>query len=171
VKEDVAKKLPYEPGFLRTTDRTWNDDKPFPSPARIPHLEPTKPEDPQYNSPDRKRLGPFDIGVAFDAPIDKLSKDDSRADQTVRVAAIGQGHWFAGPPKDINAAKQRVLLDTVNWLLGRDDELLHAGTEWDYPRVQLGAVDQQLWRWGTQLGLPMIFAYLGFVVWMVRKLR
>jgi hypothetical protein len=167
---EKAKGLDYEPDFMRTTERSWNDDNPFPARGHTPHPEPTKPGDPLYGTPDEKRLGPFTIGVAVEVPIpDSSVTDSSDKPKTVRVAAMGQGHWFVGP--ELSSAKQRVLLDTCNWLLGRDDELLHEGSEWQYPRVQLSARDQDFWRWGTQLGLPGIFAYLGFVVWMVRRLR
>jgi hypothetical protein len=167
---DKVKALPYEPDFLRTTDRSWNDENPFPSRDHTPHAEPTKPGDPLHGMPDEKRLGPFTIGMAAELPVPATwYSAGAAAPKTVRVAAIGQGHWFVG--LDLSPAKQRVLLDTCNWLLGRNDELLGQGTEWQYPRVQLSAVDLQLWRWGTQLGLPMIFAYLGLVVWMVRRLR
>jgi hypothetical protein len=34
-----------------------------------------------------------------------------------------------------------------------------------------GSREEQLWLWGTRLGLPVLFAYLGLVVLLVRRLR
>ena len=43
---------------------------------------------------------------------------------------------------------------------------------WKYPRLTaIADRDLQLWHWGTQLGIPALFAYLGVVVLMVRRLR
>jgi hypothetical protein len=85
------------------------------------------------------------------------------------VVAIGHGHLFCG--KDLSPAKEQMLLNTCNWLLGRNDRLPSTGERWSYPRVQLDPLQRELWHWGTQLGLPLLFAYLGVVVVMVRRLR
>jgi hypothetical protein len=37
--------------------------------------------------------------------------------------------------------------------------------------VALAERDRELWHWGTQLGLPLLFAYFGVVVLLVRRLR
>jgi hypothetical protein len=73
----------------------------------------------------------------------------------------------------LTPVKERLFLQTANWLLGRDDYLPRADHPWSYPRVDLapGSRDEQLWLWGTRLGLPVLFAYLGLVVLLVRRLR
>ncbi|MFL5243111.1 MAG: hypothetical protein ACJ8FY_13465 [Gemmataceae bacterium] len=167
---DRARLLPFDPDFMRTSERSWNDDNPFPSRERTPHAEPTKPGDPLFGTPDAKRYGPFTVGAAVKVPVPATWYSETPVSaKDVRVAVIGQGHWFVG--NDLPPAKQRLLLDTTNWLLGRDDELLHEGTQWSYPRVVLSDHDANLWHWGTQIGLPALFAYLGVVVLMVRRLR
>src|SRR5262249_34442328 len=88
---------------------------------------------------------------------------------TVRVAALGHGGLFTGP--EISPARERLLLDTCNWLLGRDDRVPRDDGPWAYPRVQLDARQQELWHWGTQVGLPALFLYLGLVVLLVRRMR
>ena len=87
----------------------------------------------------------------------------------VRVAAIGHGGVFMGTA--LAPAKEKLLLDVCNWLLGRDDLLTRSDQTWQYPRVDLSPTDNSLWQWGTRLGLPMLFVYLGLVVMMVRRLR
>jgi len=87
----------------------------------------------------------------------------------VRVAVIGHGGVFIG--NTLPAVKEKLLLDVCNWLLGRDDLLAKAEHRWQYPRVTLADSQQALWQWGTRLGLPLLFAYLGLVVLMVRRLR
>ena len=160
----------FDPDFMRTSERSWNDDNPYPSRERTPHPELTKPGEPLFGTPDAKRYGPFTVGAAVEVPVPATwYTEPTFKPRTVRVAVVGQGHWFVG--NDLSPAKQRLLLDTSNWLLGRDDELLHEGTQWSYPRVALSEHDAKLWHWGTQIGLPALFAYLGVVVLMVRRLR
>jgi len=91
------------------------------------------------------------------------------APKKVRLAVVGHGGWFAGaklPPAD-----ETLLLNTTNWLLDRDDRLPRAEPEWRFPRVDLSSSEQLLWRWGTFLCLPGLFAYLGLVVLLVRRMR
>ena len=83
---------------------------------------------------------------------------------------------FAG--NDVAPAKEKLLLDSCNWLLGRDDLLARENSQgpdkgiWKYPRLTaISDRDLELWHWGTQLGIPALFAYLGVVVLMVRRLR
>ena len=87
----------------------------------------------------------------------------------VRVVAIGHGHLFCG--KDLSPAKEQMLLNTCNWLLGRNDRLPSTGERWSYPRVQLDPLQSAIWHWGVPIGLPVLFIYLGLVVVMVRYLR
>jgi hypothetical protein len=87
----------------------------------------------------------------------------------VRVAVIGHGGVFTGG--ELSPAKEMLLLDTCNWLLGRDQELALKETEWKYPRVELSERQHAMWQWGAWLGLPALFAYLGLVVVLVRRLR
>ena len=89
----------------------------------------------------------------------------------LRVAAVGESWFLVGP--ELSPAKERLVLDTCNWLLGRDDALPRDDHPWSYPRSNLtpGSEAQQLWLWGTRLGLPVLFAWLGLVVLLVRRLR
>lgn len=156
--------------FMTTSSASWNDDQPFPTRERTPRFEPPKPDDPMKGTRDEKRRGPFPIGVAFETTLPAgwyESKDDKPA--TVRVAAIGHGGLFSGT--ELSPAKERLFLNTCNWLLGRDDLLPRADRPWQYPRVQMSPYEQSLWHWGAWLGLPALFAYLGLVVLMVRRMR
>ncbi len=163
-------KLEFEPEFMMTTSACWNDDNPFPSRERTPRYEPPKPDDPSRGTLDEKRLGPFPIGVAIQThvPADWYSETGSEP-KTVRVAAIGSGTLFVGP--ELSPAKEELLLNTCNWLLGREDLLPKSDRVWEYPRVALNAREHTLWNWGAWLGLPGLFAYFGLVVLMVRSLR
>jgi hypothetical protein len=92
----------------------------------------------------------------------------------VRVAAIGHGGVFvsadASQP-ELPAAKEQLLLQTVNWLLGRDDRLPRSDRVWQFPRVEMSSEERIWWRGGAVLGIPMLFAYLGCLVVMVRRMR
>ncbi len=116
------------------------------------------------------RRGPFPVGVAVETTLPAAWYGDRGAKPaTARVAVIGHGGLFIG--QSLPPVKEKLLLDTCNWLLGRDDLLTQAGNEWQYPRVALAENEAALWQWGTRLGLPVLFAYLGMVVLLVRRLR
>jgi hypothetical protein len=148
-----------EPEFMLTSAQSWREEQPFPGRDRM--LWPT---------PDKR--GPFPIGVAVEAPLPAEWYAEGEAPPaagTVRVAVIGNGDWLVG--NTLSAAKEKVLLDTCNWLLRRDDRFTRADRPWTYPRVGLDERSRKLWRWGTQVGLPGLFVYLGLTVLMVRRLR
>lgn len=165
-----GEKLDYQPDFLVTSAASWNEEQPFPTRERAPRFEPPKPDDPDQATLDVKRRGPFPIGVAVETrvPADWYSGTNAKA-ATVRVAAVGSGGIFVGG--ELSPAKEELLVNTCNWLLGRQELLPHADEPWSYPRVAMDAREQNLWRWGAWVGLPGIFAYLGLVVFMVRRLR
>jgi ribosomal protein L17 len=89
---------------------------------------------------------------------------------TVRIVALGHGGLFVG--NRLEPAREKLLLHTLNWQLRRDDRLPTATqATWQYPRVELTPQQHTLWRWGTFLGLPLLCAYFGLIVLMVRKVR
>ncbi len=157
-----------EPVFLVTAEG-WNEDRPYPVRDHKPHYEPPKKEDPANGTPEEKRRGEFPVGVAVEAPLPPSWSTGTAG--TVRIAVIGQGDVFVG--EDLSPAKERLFLQVANWLLGRGDYLPTADHPWKYPRVEMapGSREEQLWLWGTRLGLPVLFAYLGLVVLLVRRLR
>lgn len=167
----------FDPDFLLTSAKSWNEDQPFPTADRVPQYERPKQRDDEKPRPESadpletRRRGPFAVGVAIETP---LPKDwGISPPPVVRVAAIGQGGFFTG--KELAPAQETLMVDTVNWLLGRDDYLPREGQAWSYPRVPLDeenhARERMLWLWGARLGLPALFAYLGLVVLLVRRLR
>jgi hypothetical protein len=158
----------FEPTFLVTAPG-WTDDRPYPVRGHKPHYEPTAPDDPTAGTFDQKRRGKFPVGIVVETPLPSAWTSYPRKD--ARVAVIGQGDVFVG--SELPPAKEQLLLQTTNWLLTRDDALPRADHPWSYPRVSLtpGSRDEQLWQWGTRLGLPVLFAYLGLVVLLVRRLR
>jgi hypothetical protein len=160
----------YQPVFMMTSPASWNENEPFPSRERTPRYEPPKPDDPGKGTLDEKRRGPFPIGVSVETtvPAAWYAEKDAKA-ATVRVAAIGHGGLFIG--NTLQPVKEKLLLDVCNWLLGRDDLLTKSEHQWQYPRASLTNTQQALWQWGTRLGLPVAFAYVGVVVLMVRRLR
>ena len=91
-------------------------------------------------------------------------------DPVVRDVVIGHGGWFVG--NDLSPAKEQLLLNTCNWLLGRDDRLTtEKGPLWKYPRATMSPRVQFLWLSGACIGLPLLFLYLGLMVLLVRRLR
>jgi len=160
----------FNPEFMLTDPASWNEDQPFPTRERTPRFEPSKPDDPARGTLEEKRRGPFPIGVAVETTLPAgWYPDKSSKPATVRVAAIGNGSVFTG--SELSPAKEELVLDTCNWLLGRDDLLPKAEHVWAYPRVSLNAREHTLWHWGAWLGLPALFAYFGLVVLLIRRLR
>jgi hypothetical protein len=163
-----GRKQSFEPTFL-LSPTGWNEEQPFATAERRPRYTPPSPTDPNNGTIDARRRGQFPIAVAVEVPLPEDWGKDAKG-KTVRVAAIGQGEAFVGPLKP---AQERLLLQTVNWLLGRDDYLPRADHTWSYPRLALVPDDAEhkLWLWGARLGLPVLFAYLGCVVLLFRRLR
>jgi hypothetical protein len=146
----------------------WNDSEPYPVPGgRRPRYEPPKPDDPAKGTPEEKRRGAFPIGVAVEVPVPADWAPDSP--KLVRVAVIGQGDVFTGP--ELSPAQERLLLQTTNWLLHRDELLPTAEHQWRYPRVELTEPARSLWLWGCRGGMPLACAFLGFVVLLARRVR
>jgi hypothetical protein len=161
----------YDATFLLTSPASWNDDQPFPTTKRTPHYERPKPNDPDNGTVDMKRRGPFPIGVAVEVtlPADWYASDNAAPTSKVRIAAIGQGHFFVGT--ELSPAKEKLVVDVCNWLLGRDDQLPQEKRAWSFPRAHLTERDRFLWQWCIPLALPVTFIYLGFVVFLVRRVR
>ncbi|HEV3116578.1 MAG TPA: hypothetical protein VGY58_05970, partial [Gemmataceae bacterium] len=162
--------LESEPEFMTTSAASWNEPDPFPRGERTPRFEPPKVDDPNKGTLDERRRGPFSIGVAVETPVPRAWYDDAKATPAVvRIAAIGSGGIFTGA--DLSPAREELLLNTCNWLLGRDDRLPGQGRRWIYPRVLLGEKEHAVWHWGTWIALPAIFGILGLIVVMWRQLR
>jgi hypothetical protein len=165
-----GKRPATDPVFMMTSPEAWNEKQPFPTRERTPRFEPPKLDDPDQGTVNQERRGQFPIGVAVetDVPTSWFEGKDAKP-VTVRVAAIGHGGVFMGT--SLTPVKEKLLLDVSNWLLGRDDLLARDNETWEFPRVTLGESENALWQWGTRLGLPLLFVYLGFVVLMVRRMR
>jgi hypothetical protein len=160
----------WDPTILMTSAESWNEDNPFPNEETgdVPTFKGSGPDDPHRGTLDVRRRGPFPVGVALETapPAEWYAPAEARP-EAVRVAVIGQGSFVIAP--DLDPARERLMLDTCNWLLGRDDALPVAGPAWSFPRVAVA--DQELWLWAMRLGLPVLFAFLGTVVLLVRRLR
>jgi hypothetical protein len=145
----------------------WNDSNPFPERGRRPRYEPPKPDDPANGTLEEKRRGAFPIGVAVETtlPSDWTGGVPTKA----RVAVIGQGDVFTG--NELSPPREQLALQTLNWLLGRDEYLPRAEHPWSYPRIALTKTEQALWWWGGCVGLPVAFFYLGVVVLLARRVR
>lgn len=158
------------PVFLVTREESWNEENPFIIENKAPSFSPSKDDDPRKGSLDEVRRGPFPIGVAVETPIPASWYDkDKTKPKTARIAVIGSGGAFIGP--DLSPLKGKMLLDVVNWLIGRDDLLAREAEMWQYPRVEMSTTEYILWQWGAGLALPLAFVYLGTIVWMVRRMR
>ena len=138
--------MPRFQGF-HLSAASWNDDNPFPSRERTPRYEQAK-DDPNKGTVDEKRRGPFPIGIAvetttpaawYEASPDASAPGGHEKPTSIRIAAIGHGGVFVG--NELSPAKETLLLNTCNWLLGRDDRLPRAEPVWQYPRVALSVVD------------------------------
>src|SRR5439155_22915854 len=130
--------LPYDPIFMMTDAASWNDPQPFPTENHTPHYEPPSKSNLLTGDLDQMRRGPFPIGLALETTVPKdwyTGKHPQPA--KARVAAIGHGGVFIG--STLSPAKEKLLLDVCNWLLGRDDLLTKGGDEnrWQYPRLIL----------------------------------
>ncbi len=157
--------------IMLSSEESWNDDQPFPTEKRIPQYERPKPDDPNKGTVQERRRGPFPIGVAVEATVPASWYEGTPPETLpkVRVAVIGHGGVFMG--ENLKPLNEKLFLDTANWLMGRDDLLARENQTWSYPRVEISDAENVLWQWGTRLGLPLLFVYLGLVMWLVRQMR
>jgi hypothetical protein len=157
--------------FMMTGPEAWNENQPFPTREHIPRFQPPKAGDPEKGTIREERRGQFPIAVAVETRLPASWYDGKEVNPaTVRLAVIGQGEVFSGTT--LSPAKEKLLLDVSNWLLGRDDLLAREDAEpWRFPRVALTDAEDGLWQWGTRLGMPLFFVYLGLMVLMVRHMR
>jgi hypothetical protein len=157
--------------LMMTSPEAWNENQPFPTREHIPRFQQTKPGDSDKGTIREERRGQFPIAVAVETRLPASWYEGKEVNAaTVRLAVIGQGEVFSGTT--LNPAKEKLLLDVSNWLLGRDDLLAREDAEpWHYPRVTLTDAENGLWQWGTRLGMPLFFVYLGLMVFMVRRMR
>ncbi len=61
--------------------------------------------------------------------------DKSGGTHKTRLAVVGNGNVFVG--QNLAPIKEKLLLDTCNWLLGRPDLLAKDNQIWEYPRVSM----------------------------------
>lgn len=150
---------------------SWNEEQPLPQGNRIPKFKRPKADDPNIGTLKERRRGPFPVAVALETkpPAAWYANPACVEPPTLRVAVIGHGGAFIGAT--LTPGQEKLLLDTCNWLLGREDLLARDEQAWQYPRVQLAASESALWTWGARLGLPLIFAYFGMVMLLVRRMR
>jgi hypothetical protein len=165
--EPNGSKQTTDPYFLMTSAASWNDEQPFPTRERVPHYERGKNES-DKGTLDEVRRGPFPIGAAAETTLPASWYDGKGTPATVRVAAIGQGGFFTGTK--VEPAQETLIVDTITWLLHRDDSLPTDEHKWSYPRVELSEQDKVMWILGTA-ALPALFAYIGLIVWLVRRVR
>jgi len=168
--------------------------------AYVPRFQAASRTDPKKGTHDEERRGPFPIGVAVELPppaewsdesvtgfkalagmlgpydgvlaaalTAKSAQIPSTERKPSRLVVIGHGGVFTG--KELSPATENLLLNTTNWLLAREERLPHETPPWSYPRVQLDEQQKSLWHWGALLGLPVLFAYVGLVVLMLRRVR
>ncbi|MBI3409912.1 MAG: hypothetical protein HY040_16355 [Planctomycetes bacterium] len=167
-----TRKIDESSVFLVSSSDSWNEDQPFPTEKRVPRFERPKADDPDKGTLKEKRRGPFPIGIAIETtvPSSWFDAEKSSAPPKVRLAVIGNGGVFMG--ETLTPMQEKLLLDVSNWLVGRDDLLAHEDPRpWKFPRVELSERQAALWTWGMWLGLPLVFLYLGMMVWLVRGVR
>lgn len=152
-----------------TNEDSWNEEQPFITKKGVPRFEPAKEDDPKKFTLEEERRGPFPIAVAVERSVPSTWYEDGKTPPKARIAVIGHGGIFTG--QTLSPIKEKLLLDVVNWLVGRDDLLARERQPWRYPRVHLEAWQMNLWQWGTRLGLPLLFVYLGAMMWLVRRMR
>jgi hypothetical protein len=164
-------KLATDPVFMVTDRASWNESQPYPTAKRVPRYEPPGEKDPDKGTERERQRGPLPVGVAAEVRLRRdWYPDPAKANPpTVRVAVIGHGAVFSG--ETLSPAREQLFLDVSNWLLGRDELLARESQPWQYPRVQLDPTEERLWKWAMLPGLPLLFIYLGCMMWLVRRMR
>jgi len=183
VTREQQNRMPYLAEFVWSAAESWNESRPFFQSVRavgpdgrpvrafyIPQFDPISLDDTEKNARDQERRGPFPVGVAFEDYTPRAWDGDAAIRSRSRIAVIGQGGIFSG--KTLEPATERLLLNTCNWLTSRDDRLTNTTQPtWKFPRVTMSDAAKQRWHWGTFIGLPALFIWMGLVVLMIRRVR
>lgn len=165
-----AEPLKTAPEFLWTSSACWIDERPLPTRSRpIPRYEKPKESDaergtlldPRLGTLDEKREGPFSVGVAVETSLD--------SGPPARVVVVGHGAVFSGPT--LAPGTEKLLFDSCNWLLRRDDLLAEPAATWSYPRLERGEKSKLLWLWALCAGLPLMVMFSGTAVLLARRVR
>ena len=163
-----------DPHFVWTAKDCWSETRPFPEPGRYEPKPDTMDEEKLLTgggaaSPGDEQPGPLPIGVAIEKPADPSSWDSQSAGATTRLAVLGKAALITGP--QLPPENEKLFINVVNWLLGRDYLLGLETTEWSYPRMAITAQTKALWLWFLRLGIPVLCAFAGAVVLMYRRLN
>ncbi len=171
VLADRKKEVDEKATILMTGPDSWNEEKPFPAGLVTPTFKRVKSDDPTKGTLLEERRGPFPVGVALEAevPKDWFETDSPKDPVKVRLAVIGNGNVFIG--EKLPAMREKLFLDVTNWLLGRENLLARDNETWHYPRVEVSKTERKLWITGVCFALPLVFLYLGVMVWLVRRMR
>ena len=133
----------------------WNEDQPFLA-EDLSSFEPPK-KDINKGTVGERRNGPFPIAAAVeiyrpdtpspstvtgivglagsnDGPLPVMARLYQKPGPKTRLVVIGSGNVFTG--KTLSVIQQKLLVDSCNWLLGRDDLLAGRKDTWQYPRVE-----------------------------------
>jgi hypothetical protein len=169
--EGSEKRIDEKAVIMMTAPDAWNEEKPFPEGRYIPKFKRVKSDDPTKGTLLERRRGPFPIGVAVETtvPAEWYERDTPKSPAKVRLAVLGHGGLFIG--EKLPPMREKLFLDTTNWLLGRDNLLARDHETWEYPRIQISARDKQLWTVGICYALPLLFLYVGVCVGLVRQMR
>lgn len=175
-KDFLAEKLTREPIFMMTGPEAWNETNPFPDKDYTPRFDVPKSKGNDTATTDPRKLveeerhGRQPIAAAAEVPIPN-SWPNVKPRTKARIAIIGHGAVFSGD--SLTPVQERLLLDTCNWLLGRDDLLSRERPDltWKYPRVSMSEGERNLWTWGACFGMPLLIGWIGTVVLFVRRIR
>ncbi len=155
--------------FMMTDQESWSESEPL-APLSEARFDAPKLTTGMADPRKIEQRGPIPIGVAVEAELpgfwyDVLPKKPT----TARIAVIGHGGVFTG--QDLSPVQEKLFLDVVNWLVGRNELLTSDAETWEYPRADLTSRQVDLWKWGIALGLPLLCVYSGFVVLLIRRMR
>ncbi|MBX9679539.1 MAG: hypothetical protein K2X38_12305 [Gemmataceae bacterium] len=168
-EKDGVKIIDESAVFLMSSPESWNEDHPFISKKGVPRYSPPAEGDPKRGGLEEERRGPFPIAIAMERSVEAWFPGEKNLPKA-RFAVIGHGGVFVGPT--LPPMNEKLLLDTTNWLLGRDDLLAHVDPQpWSYPRADLSPAGAIAWKGFGAVILPAFFLFLGATVLMLRYVR
>jgi hypothetical protein len=97
---------------------------------------------------------------------------NTKPEKTLRVIVFGHGGLFIG--KSLDPGRETLLINSVEWLLNRQDRMPHDtpdNEKWRYPRVALTPEKINLWGVATRGAMPGLAVFCCIMVLMIRRLR
>jgi len=151
--QSVSADRPRVTPLAFSSQKSWSESQPNQSPV-------------QYDKNTADRLGPISIAVAVEkgAPAGRLDMQIRPS----RMIVFGDSTFVSNKALPIGA-NQSLFMSSLNWLLDREQLMAIAPKAAEDIRLKLTRGDIRTLFWSVVLGIPLLAALPGVVLWIRRR--